>query len=122
VVEGEGVLGLARAFFQAGARVVVGSPWPLRDDEAAVFMDVFSHSLTRGRSVAAALAKARSARIEAGAPTAAWAGLLVFGDGDVVPLPLGTAGESGLAARALPLVAAIAVVALIALLLRRRRG
>jgi hypothetical protein len=114
VVEGEGVLGLARAFFQAGALAVVGSPWPLRDDEAAVFMDGFSRSITRGRSVAAALAEARAARIDAGAPTAAWAGLLVFGDGDVVPLPGGTGGGFPHAYWLFPALAAILVVALVA--------
>jgi len=28
-------MGLARAFFEAGSRAVVGSLWPLRDDETA---------------------------------------------------------------------------------------
>ena len=31
VLSGEGVLSLARAFFEAGAHAVVGSRWPLRD-------------------------------------------------------------------------------------------
>jgi hypothetical protein len=40
-------------------------------------------------SVAAALHAAQRDRIEAGAPAAAWAGIVVLGDGDVVPLPGG---------------------------------
>ena len=82
-------MGLAHAFFQAGARAVVGSLWPLRDDEAALLMGDFYRELGRGRSVAAALAEARRSRIAAGAPAAAWAGMVVLGDGDLVPLPGG---------------------------------
>ena len=41
VLRGEGVMSLARAFFQAGAHTVVASLWPLRDDEAAIFFDRF---------------------------------------------------------------------------------
>lgn len=85
----EGVLGLARAFFQAGARAVVGSLWPLRDDEASALMRELSRGISEGRSLSGALAQARAARIEAGAPTEAWAGLVLLGDGDLVPLPDG---------------------------------
>jgi CHAT domain-containing protein len=51
VLEGEGVVGLARAFFQAGARAVVGSLWPLRDDEAALLVRDFGGELARGTSL-----------------------------------------------------------------------
>jgi CHAT domain-containing protein len=89
VLAGEGVMGLARAFFQAGALAVVGNLWPVRDDEAASLMEEFARGLSRGQSVATALAGARRSRIAAGAPAAAWAGLVVLGDGDVVPVPHG---------------------------------
>jgi CHAT domain-containing protein/tetratricopeptide (TPR) repeat protein len=89
VLRGEGVMSLARAFFQAGAHTVVASLWPLRDDEAAIFFDRFYDHLGKGLSVAAALHAAQRDRIEAGAPAAAWAGIVVLGDGDVVPLPGG---------------------------------
>lgn len=82
---GEGVLGLARAFFLAGAHAVVGSLWPLRDDEAAVLVGEFARHLGRGASVGAALAEAKRSRMRAGDPTAAWAGLVVLGDGDRKP-------------------------------------
>lgn len=85
MLTGEGVLGLARAFFQAGARAVVGSLWPLRDDDAAEFMEALARRLGEGKSVAAALAAARRDRITDRAPTAAWAALVVLGDGDAVP-------------------------------------
>lgn len=92
LLEGEGVMSLARAFFQAGARAVVGSLWPLRDDEAEQLVRDFYRGLAQGRSVSAALAAARRDLIRKGAPAAAWAGLVVLGDGDAVPFPGGQGG------------------------------
>jgi len=92
MLRGEGVMSLARAFFQAGAHTVVASLWRLRDDEAADFFDRFYRHLGKGRSVAAALQAAQRDMIKDGAPAAAWAGLVVLGDGDLVPLPGGRKG------------------------------
>ena len=89
VLRGEGVVGLARAFFQAGAHTVVASLWPLRDDDGAALFDRFYHHLAQGMSVAAALRAAQRDRADEGAPAYAWAGLVVLGDGDLVPLPGG---------------------------------
>ena len=85
LLRGEGVMGLARAFFQAGAHAVVASLWPLRDDEAEALFSSFYRHLGRGESLAAALRAAQIERIRAGAPAAAWAGLVVLGDGELVP-------------------------------------
>jgi CHAT domain-containing protein len=118
-VLGEGVMSLARAFFEAGSRTVVGSLLPLRDDETASLMDGFSRGLAGGRSVAGALAEARRAMIASGSPPAAWAGLVVLGDGDLVPRPRG--GTHGL----LPvegLALAVSVLVLVVWLRRRRHG
>ncbi len=92
VLRGEGVMSLARAFFQAGAHTVVASLWRLRDDEAADFFDHFYKHLGQGRSVAAAAQAARKDLIAKGAPAAAWAGIVVLGDGDLVPLSGGRKG------------------------------
>jgi hypothetical protein len=81
LVSGEGPLSLARAFFAAGARTVVATRWPLRDDDAAFMMERFYEALSEGESVSAALRRARRAAIEAGLPAAAWAGVAVLGDG-----------------------------------------
>ncbi|HKH43588.1 MAG TPA: CHAT domain-containing protein [Thermoanaerobaculia bacterium] len=89
VLRGEGVLGLARAFFQAGAHTVVASLWPLRDDDGAALFDRFYEHLGQGESVAAALRAAQRERADEGAPAYAWAGLVVLGNGDIVPLPGG---------------------------------
>jgi hypothetical protein len=88
-IAGEGAMSLAHAFFQSGARSVVGSFWSLRDDETALLVSLFAERIARGASVAAALAGAQREMIEAGAPPAAWGGLVVLGDGDVVPVPGG---------------------------------
>jgi CHAT domain-containing protein len=122
-IAGEGPLGLARAFFAAGARTVVASLWPLRDDEAAALAEDLARHLGRGSSVGAALAAARRDRIAAGATPAAWAGLVVIGDGNLVPLPRGrarwTTPPVALTALATLLAAALSMMA--ALLVRRAR-
>jgi CHAT domain-containing protein len=84
---GEGVLGLARAFFEAGAHAVVGSLWPLRDEESALLLEPFYRRLAEGASVGEALADARRERISAGAPASAWAGLILLGDSGARPVP-----------------------------------
>jgi CHAT domain-containing protein len=89
VLRGEGVMGLARAFFQAGAHTVVASLWPRRDDDGAALFDRFYDHLAQGKSVSAALRAAQLDRIADGAPGYAWAGLVVLGEGDFVPMPGG---------------------------------
>ena len=113
VLRGEGVLSLARAFFEAGATTVVGSLWPVRDDATAELVDRFYHHLAAGETVAAALAAAQRDRLEACAPAADWAGLMVLGDGGRVPLPGGVpAVELSLGRAVLILLIALVLVAL----------
>ncbi|HYO13489.1 MAG TPA: CHAT domain-containing protein [Thermoanaerobaculia bacterium] len=121
LLRGEGVVSLARAFFQAGAHTVVASFWPLRDDEAAALFDRFYHHLGRGRSVAEALGRAQRDRIEDGAPAAAWAGLVVHGDGDLVPLPGGGGSFRG-RGRIVPALAVILLLPILMVLALRRAG
>ncbi|NVI98588.1 CHAT domain-containing protein [Myxococcus sp. AM009] len=84
VLPGEGVLSLARAFFEAGSSAVVASLWPLRDEEAADLVEDFYRHLATGLSVSAALRAAQLEAIDAGLPPAAWAGLVVLGDAALV--------------------------------------
>lgn len=87
VIGGEGVVGLAQAFFHAGSRTVVAGLWPLRDDETAFLIEQFGRGLSRGCRPADALTRARRAAQKRGMPPAAWAGLVLLGDGDTVLFP-----------------------------------
>jgi CHAT domain-containing protein len=120
LLAGEGVMSLARAFFQAGAHGVVASLWPLRDDEAAQVLDLFYARLERGQSLGAALAGAQRAAIAARLPSAAWSGLVVVGDASLVPFP-GGVRHSPLPRSVLLAAAAALAVAAIGLWTRRRR-
>lgn len=86
-LRGEGVVGLGRAFFEAGAHAVVGSLAPLRDDDSSALLTSFYRRLADGSSLSEAMAGARRDRIRAGAPPAAWGGMIVLGDGGIRPLP-----------------------------------
>lgn len=89
LIGGEGALGIAHAFFQAGAQAVVAGLWPVRDEETSDLVIRFGRHLARGKSVAASLTAARREMISKGSPPAAWAGLIVLGNGDLVPFPGG---------------------------------
>lgn len=117
ILRGEGVMGLARAFFQARAHTVVATLWPLRDDEGADLFDRFYDHLGDGMSVAAALHAAQQDRRDDGAPPAAWAGVIVLGDGGRVPVP---GGRQGLPGFAIPLALAAGALAVLLPLARRR--
>ncbi len=121
-IAGEGVLGLSRSFFEAGASSVVASLWPMRDEEAADLIASLSSGLSRGESVATALAGAERSALQRGQPAAAWAGFVVLGRGDIVPFP-GGVPRPAWAVVFLPwllAVGAIAVMVLIWLGWRRR--
>ncbi|MCY1040740.1 CHAT domain-containing protein [Corallococcus sp. bb12-1] len=87
LLAGEGVLSLARAFFESGARAVVASLWPLRDAEAAWLLERYYRHLAEGQGVSQALRSAQREAWEDGQPAAAWAGLGVMGDAALVPVP-----------------------------------
>ena len=61
-VDGEGMLSLARAFFEAGARAVIGTRWPIRDADAAALFDTFYRGIGEGLSLSEALAASQSRR------------------------------------------------------------
>jgi hypothetical protein len=86
---GEGVMSLARAFFAAGAHAVIGSRWPIRDEDAAWLFDAFYRHVAEGASLAAALKLAKTDAIADGRPASAWAGVVLLGSGDIRPAPGG---------------------------------
>ena len=115
LVGGEGPIGLARAFLEARARVVVASLWRLRDDDSVAFFTIFYRHLARGRSVAESVARAQRELEAVGYPAAAWAGIVVIGDGDFRPVARPSAWGWWLGG------GAIAALALAALAFGRRR-
>jgi CHAT domain-containing protein len=122
VLSGEGPMSLAHAFFLAGARAVVGGLTPVRDDEAAAFVESLSRGIAAGEEVASALAAARLEKIRSGAPAAAWSSLVVLGDGALRPLPRALAAPSAPASATAVLIglAALALGAALVSWLRRR--
>jgi len=83
----EGALSPAQALFAAGAGTVVAGLWPVQDAEAAAFFSEFYAGLDDGLAVDQAVSRAQEHRRLAGAPTSAWAGFVVYGDGSVTLEP-----------------------------------
>jgi CHAT domain-containing protein len=83
-VPGEGLEGLSRAFFFAGARSVVGSLWSVEDRETSILMQRFYRNMIR-RKMSPAAALRRAQLDTAGDPATSapfhWAGFAVQGDG-----------------------------------------
>ena len=77
----EGVIGLARALFIAGARAVVVSLWPVHDQATALFMENFYRALLAGEPIPNALQTAQiilKQHPEYAAPVF-WAGFVAMG-------------------------------------------
>jgi CHAT domain-containing protein/Tfp pilus assembly protein PilF len=70
LVNGEGILGLTRAFFYAGARNVTVSLWNVNDSATATLMKVYYQNLNRGLPNSAALRQAKLALLRG--KDAAW--------------------------------------------------
>lgn len=76
-------LSLARAFLSADAPAVIGTLWPVWDDEAARFAERFYARLTVGDTAAGALTATQRSMIQDGMPAAAWSAYVLIGAGDV---------------------------------------
>ena len=81
LAETEGVIGLSRSFFIAGARTVVVSLWPVDDTATALLMEYFYQALFDGKNVPEALraAKLKLKSEPAYAHPFYWAGFVVMG-------------------------------------------
>jgi CHAT domain-containing protein len=123
-VTGEGLVGLSRAFFYAGADAVTASLWSVNDRSTAELMTLVYGRLREGASIEAALAGAKRALL-AGERTRHpyyWAAFIVTGNARArIDLPPPTSSMTaltwGLAAGGALLAAAI-----IAAAVRRRRA
>jgi CHAT domain-containing protein len=87
VTVGEGLLGLRRAFQVAGVRTVIGSLWPVQDEETRLWMtSLYGAHFTRGLDTAEAVRDAQLARLRArraaGISTHPfyWGGFVAVGD------------------------------------------
>ncbi len=124
LVTGEGMVGIARAFFHAGTPSILASLWNVNDEASAVLMDRFYRELARGASKVDALAAARRQLIDSERYRHPyyWAGFVLVGEGDqLTGLP--TVLERPWFARG-PLLAALAIVLLLGAAVGRlsRRG
>lgn len=84
---GEGMLSIARSFQEAGARAVLASLWPLRDDHTAVFFDHFYAQMGQGQSLAQSLARTQRKLKREGFPLESYAPFVILGDADIKFLP-----------------------------------
>ena len=57
--ESEGVLGMAKAFFEAGAKSVIVSLWEVNDKYTSKFMELFYENLSKGLDKSEALRQAK---------------------------------------------------------------
>lgn len=78
LLPGEGVLGLAQAFLQAGAASVLASHWRVEDEATSAFMQRFYGYLLRGHTASAALRQAQMDEAEAGG-SFHWAAFSLYG-------------------------------------------
>lgn len=85
LVNGEGVLGLTRAFFYAGARNVTVSLWNVNDSATATLMESFYGHLNQGLPKSAALRQAKLALLHGKNVTWShpyfWAPFVLVGEG-----------------------------------------
>lgn len=80
-VEGEGVIGLGRAFINAGARAMLVSLWEVADESTALFMEEFYRQLAQGIDKVEALKKAKEyLRMKGYENPYFWAPFILIGD------------------------------------------
>ena len=80
-LRGEGVMSLARSFFQAGARTVIATLWDVDDRESADLAERFYSGFRRGLPASTALRQAKEAARHAGTSERTWAAYVLIGDG-----------------------------------------
>lgn len=86
LVNGEGILGLTRAFFYAGAQNVAVSLWNVNDSATAMLMESFYLNLRRGKLKREALREAKLSLVRSSQPSLRhpyfWAAFVLEGQGD----------------------------------------
>jgi len=79
-ISGEGMIGLSRAFFTAGASAVVVSLWEIGDESTADFMEEFYRGYTLGLGKCRSLSRAKRKMIGEGRQPVVWAPFIIIGD------------------------------------------
>lgn len=80
-IPGEGVIGLSRAFIDAGSRAVLVSLWEVDDHSTTLFMEEFYQLLTKGVSKAEALSRVKEYLRQKGYENPYfWAAFILIGD------------------------------------------
>jgi CHAT domain-containing protein/tetratricopeptide (TPR) repeat protein len=119
-ITGEGMEGLTAPLVSAGARSVVATQWRIGDQSTVRLVEDFYAGLAGGMPVVDALRSAKLRAKSRGAPPSDWAGFTVVGDplarADLTA-PVETPGHRWLA-----IAAAVVMVAMALLLVRRRRA
>lgn len=114
-ITGEGLIGLSRAFFYAGARSVVAALWNLNDRFAAEFVERFYRELNQGVASEEALRRAKVAYVNHARYSHPfyWSSLVMLGDGtaELVSEPIRQPLAPLFLAIGLSLVSAVVVVA-----------
>ena len=83
----EGLIGLARPFFYAGARSVIASLWSINDKTTVFLMKEFYRNLVEGRAIGKALQLAKIRMLNsAWSHPFYWAGFILNGDPAVVSM------------------------------------
>lgn len=78
--EGDEVVGMARAFFFAGARALIATLWQVPDETTSRLVNLVYRNLGHGCTLAHALRRAQLKMSKAGYPTYDWAGFVVMGN------------------------------------------
>jgi len=122
-VTGEGIVGLSRAFFHAGANAVLASLWSVNDASTAKWMEKFYGEVRRGEPLGSAAQRAKTAFLASDSKLAHpyfWAPFILTGDATaVVPRP---PTDYRIVALAVLGIAAAPLALLIARARRRRNG
>lgn len=117
-IAGEGVIGLARSFIEAGSRAVVATSFRVGDEQSAWFMKRFYGHISAGLPPRDALRQTQLACLRApGVDASVWAPYVIVGDGShpIVDVPIGRR-----LLIALLVGLAVALVVALALLARQR--
>jgi len=115
--EAEGVIGMTKAFFEAGTKSIVVSLWEVNDKYTSAFMTLFYSHLSEGLSKTEALRKAKLDFIEQYSSNPYyWSAFILAGNTDGINLTTGT----GLASLIVPSIILLAALSLFIFYLRRK--